>query len=136
YDYEQSVKPRRAPNTTPALVDGRAPKPATFTANATSGAVSARGDFTFDPTKRALDYTVRVSGAAPAKVYALTIDRDSPGKKGPVMGQLSGPGVASAKGRLVLGEVERRDLLAGRLALVIYTTDQPTGAIRSGLVVK
>ena len=136
YDYEQSVKPRHAPSTTPALVDGRAPKPATFTANAASGGVSARGDFTFDPTKRALDYTVRVSGTAPAKVYALTIDRDSAGKKGPVMRHLSGPGIATTKGRLTMGDVERRDLLAGRLALVIYTADEPMGAIRSRLVVK
>ena len=135
YDYEQSVKPRRAPSTTPALVDGRAPKPVVFSASAASGTTTARGEFTYDPTKRALDYSVRVSGTPAVSVYAITIDRDSAGKKGPIIRQLSGPGLARAIGRLTLADVERRDLLAGRLALVVYASEEPTGSVRKQLVV-
>lgn len=133
YDYEQSVKPRRAPSTTPALVDGRAPVAKTIRATAKNGTTSALGQFTFDPTRRALDYNVSVSGAAPSRIFAITIDRDSAGKKGPIIRHLSGPGFGSAKGRLTLGEVERRELLAGNLSFVVYTTDQPMGTIRAPL---
>jgi amidase len=135
YDYEQSAKPRRPPSTTPALVDGRAPRAVAFTVSATGGTTSARGEFTYDPTKRSLDYSVRVSGTSAASVYAITIDRDSAGKKGPIVRHLSGPGLLRASGRLTLGDVERRDLLAGRLALVVYTSEQPTGSVRKQLVV-
>jgi Asp-tRNA(Asn)/Glu-tRNA(Gln) amidotransferase A subunit family amidase len=133
YDYEQSVKPRRAPSTTPALVDGRAPLPKTIRATAKSGATSALGQFTFDPTRRTLDYSVAVTGAAPSRIFAMTIDHDSAGKKGAVIRHLSGPGIGSTKGRLTLGDVERRELLAGNLSLVVYTADQPMGTIRAPL---
>jgi Asp-tRNA(Asn)/Glu-tRNA(Gln) amidotransferase A subunit family amidase len=135
YDYEQSVKPRRPPSTTPGLLDGRAPKPAVINVSVTGGPTTVRGDFSFDPTKRALDFSVRVTGVPAVSVYAITVDRDSAGKKGPIIRQLSGPGLARASGRLTLGEVERRDLLAGRLALVVYTSEQPTGSVRKQLII-
>jgi Asp-tRNA(Asn)/Glu-tRNA(Gln) amidotransferase A subunit family amidase len=135
YDYEQSVKPPRPPSTTPGLLDGRAPKPAVINVSVTGGPTTVRGDFSFDPTKRALDFSVRVTGVPAVSVYAITVDRDSAGKKGPIIRQLSGPGLARASGRLTLGEVERRDLLAGRLALVVYTSEQPTGSVRKQLII-
>jgi hypothetical protein len=134
YDYEQAVKPRRAPATTPALVNGRAPVPRAFAATARAGGATAVASFTFDPTHRSLDYSVRVTGAPAARIYSVTIDRDSAGKKGPIIRHLSGPGLAQAKGSLTLSEPERRELVAGNLALVVYTADEPSGA-RAGLVV-
>jgi len=133
YDYEQSDKPRHAPSTTPALIDGHAPLPKTIRVSAKSGATIALGQFTFDPTRRALDYNVSITGAAPGRIFAITIDRDSAGKKGPIIRHLSGPGIGSAKGRLTLADVERRELLAGNLSLVVYTTDQPMGTIKAPL---
>jgi Asp-tRNA(Asn)/Glu-tRNA(Gln) amidotransferase A subunit family amidase len=133
YDYEQSVKPRRAPSTTPALVAGRAPAPQTIRVSTKSGALNAAGQFAFDPTRRSLDYSVLITGAPASRVFAITIDRDSAGKKGAVIRQLSGPGLGSAKGHLTLGEVERRELIAGNLSLVVYTSDQPMGTIRAHL---
>jgi hypothetical protein len=106
-----------------------------FTVSVIGGPAAARGDFAYDVTKRAFDFSVRVTGVPAASVYAITIDRDSAGKKGPVIRQLSGPGLARANGRLTLGDVERRDLLAGRLALVVYTSAQPTGSMRKQLVI-
>src|SRR5262245_58436552 len=135
YDYEQSVKPRRAPSTTPALVDGHAPKPKTIAVTKRDGSTNVTGRFTFDPTTRSLDYVVNVVGVPGARVYSITIDRDSAGKKGAVIRHLAGPGLAAAKGHLTLRELERQQLVAGRLALVVYTSDQPTGSVRKRLVI-
>jgi amidase len=134
YDYEQAVHPRRPPSTTPALVDGRAPKPTVFSVVARgSGGAALHGELTFDASRRSLDYSVNVTGIAPSKVFAMSIDRDSAGKKGPVLLQLSGPGVAQSKGTLTLGETERRDLLGGRMSLVLYTSEQPGGTVRAAV---
>jgi amidase len=134
FDYEQSTHPRRPPSTTPALIDGRAPKPIAMAAVAHAGGTRAHGDFAFDPTRRSLDYSVQIAGAAGGRVFAVSIDRDSAGRKGPVIRHLSGGDVRQFKGTLKLGDAERRDLLAGRLALVVYSGDQPTGAARGAII--
>jgi amidase len=135
YDYEQSTRPRRAPSTTPPLVDGRAPMPVAFTATATANGVSARGEFAFDPTRRSLDYAVRVTGAPAARVYAVSVDRDSAGRKGPTLWRLVRPGATQSKGTLILGASERPDLLAGRLALVLYIEGDPDQAVKARILV-
>jgi hypothetical protein len=95
---------------------------------------SARGEFSYDPTRRALSYSVRVSGVAASHVFTLSIDRDSAGRKGPMVRHLGGAGTTTAKGTLTLADVERRALLAGRLSLVLYTSEQPTGMLRAPLL--
>jgi len=132
FDYEQSVHPRRPPSTTPALVDGQAPKPVVYSVTARgTGTGSARGDFSFDASRRSLEYTVRVTGVPASRVFAVSIDRDSAGKKGPALLRLSGPGAMQSKGTLILGESERRELLAGHMTMVLYTADQPDGTLRA-----
>jgi hypothetical protein len=135
YDYEQATHPRRAPSTTPALVNGKAPAPATFTASAADKGTTLRGEFSFDPTRRALVYSVRVTGVPASHVFTLSIDQDSAGRKGPMVRHLAGSGVVIARGTLKLADVERRALLAGTLSLVAYTSEQPTGALRAALLV-
>jgi hypothetical protein len=105
-----------------------------LTATIREGATGARGDFTYDPTKRSLDYVVRVSGTPAANVFAISVDRDSAGRKGPILRHLSGAGITQSKGRLTLAESERRDLLAGHLALVVYTSDQPAGRVKGAII--
>jgi Asp-tRNA(Asn)/Glu-tRNA(Gln) amidotransferase A subunit family amidase len=133
YDYEVSARPRVAPGTTPRLVAGRAPPPVRMSASATRGATVLSGEFSFDPTKRELSYTVNVrgSGVVPVTVYAISLDRDSAGTKGVMRLRMSGEGVSSLTGAVTLGFVERGELLAGRLALVAYTKDDPRGALRA-----
>jgi len=133
YDYEQSARPRRPPSTTPPLVDGRAPKAVAMSAVAKEGNAIARGSLSYDATHRTLAYSVSVTGVPASHVFTMSIDRDSAGKKGVMIRHLAGPGVATARGTLTLGEAERRDLLAGRLSLVVYTREQPTGAMRARL---
>ena len=135
YDYEQATQPRRAPSTTPALVDGKAPAAATFVAAVTDKTTSLRGEFSFDPTRRALVYSVRVTGVPANHLFTLSIDQDSAGRKGPMVRHLAGAGVLTTKGTLKLAEAERRALLAGRLSLVAYTSQQPAGTLRAALLV-
>jgi Asp-tRNA(Asn)/Glu-tRNA(Gln) amidotransferase A subunit family amidase len=132
YDYEQSVHPRRAPATTPPLVNGHAPKPLVFSTATRSNGATARGAFTFDATKRTLAYEVRVSGD---RVYGVSIVRDSAGKAGPIMRRLVAQGSARSSGSLILSDAERRDLMAGRLALALFTSDQLGAAARTPLLV-
>ncbi|HEY4132299.1 MAG TPA: amidase family protein [Gemmatimonadaceae bacterium] len=130
YDYEQAVHPRVPPSTTPPLVGGHAPKPKTFTATARIGASSARANFTYDPTQRTLAYTLDVAGELVPNIYAVTIDVDSAGKKGPVLHVLSGPNVAHASGVITVTDLERRELSSGSTALVLYSRRSPMGTAR------
>jgi Asp-tRNA(Asn)/Glu-tRNA(Gln) amidotransferase A subunit family amidase len=131
YDYELSTRPRVPPSTTPRLVAGKAPAPVAFAADVHDGATVAHGSFVFDAPSRAFSYSVSISGVAPVRVYAISLDRDSAGAKGAMLYRLSGEGVGVAKGRLTLGDTERKQLLSGRFALVVYTKDKPHGTARA-----
>lgn len=136
YDYEQATHPRRAPSTTPPLVDGHAPRPDTMIVSATANGVSTRGRFRFDRTTRALDYSVSVSGVRPERILAVTLDRGTGAGNTGVLRRLAGPGsqlVASLQGTLKLRTSERSELLNGRMYLTVYTVDRPTGAVRAPL---
>jgi Asp-tRNA(Asn)/Glu-tRNA(Gln) amidotransferase A subunit family amidase len=123
YDYEQAVHPRRPPSTTPPLVGGHAPKPMLFAATVRSGAARVQGNFAFDATRRTLTFDVNSSGANRGDIAAISIARDSAGKAGPIMRRLAGQPAARSTGTLVLGDFERRELLAGRLVLAVFATD-------------
>jgi Asp-tRNA(Asn)/Glu-tRNA(Gln) amidotransferase A subunit family amidase len=129
YAYEQATHPRVPPSTTPPLVNGRAPRPTQFVASA-PGTVKLHGDFTYDPTRRTLTYSVTTPGIPAPRVYSLSIDRDSAGRKGPVMEVLTIPGEGRIAGALELNALERTELLAGQLALVLYSADDPLGTVR------
>jgi hypothetical protein len=131
FDYEQSTHPRRAPSTTPPLVDGAAPKPVAITVSKQDGNASLRGELSYDPTRRTLGYSVRVSGVPANSILTLSIDVDSAGRKGDMVRHLAGSGVAAAKNTLTLTEFERRELVAGQLSLVVYTREHPTGTMRA-----
>jgi Asp-tRNA(Asn)/Glu-tRNA(Gln) amidotransferase A subunit family amidase len=133
YDYETATHPRRPPPTTPPLVAGKAPAPQRAAVNARNGFTLVAGGLTYDAPHRMLDYRLQVSGTPAARVYAITIDRDSAGKKGPVLRVLSGPGTARIGGTVKLTDAERRELIAGHTSLVVYTADQPKGTLRAPL---
>jgi amidase len=130
YDYEQSAHPRRPPSTTPPLVDGRAPTPLVFATTVRSGGAAVHGEFAFDATRRTLAFDVRVLGTSRRPIYAISIARDSAGKPGPIIHRLVAQGSSRSKGSLILGDVERRDLLAGRLVLAVFTGETSGGVSR------
>ncbi|HEY4304999.1 MAG TPA: amidase family protein [Gemmatimonadaceae bacterium] len=130
YDYETATHPRHPPPTTPPLVAGKAPVPASFAAAANSQGTSFHSAFSYDAPRRMLRYDVTVQGEPAARVFAISINRDSAGKPGPAIRVLSGPGVGVVRGTVKLTELERRDVVGGRASLVVYTERRKLGELR------
>ena len=131
FDYEQAAHPRRPPATTPPLQNGVAPAPRQFAATIRDKSTVVAGVFAFDPTRRTLRYSVSLTGPGNDRVLGMSIDRDSAEKKGPVLHHLSNAEVTKASGFIKFSESDRRDLLAGHLSLVLYTSGRPDGTLRS-----
>jgi hypothetical protein len=133
YAFEQSAGGvrRRAPLTTPVLLNGRAPGAQVYRARA-GGAVA---EFRFDALKNELHYTVTVPAAAVRGSQALVLRRtDAIGVAGGearmrVVQRLVGAGVASATGMIPLSELDRRALGEGRLGILHVTAEAPLGRL-------
>lgn len=131
YAFEQSPggARRRAPLTTPALLDGRAPAAQVYRARA-GASVAA---FRFDALRSELHYEISVPAAALRGSQAVVLRRtDAAGASGVaprvrVVQRLLGPGVASVSGVIPLGELDRRALGDGRLGILHVTADAPLG---------
>ena len=108
YAYEQAVQPRRAPFSTPRLVNGAAPLPVKF--QATAGGRAVR--FSFDVTTSRLEYSL----PADAGAGGATIHRGAAGENGPVIARLSESGPAA---EIRLTAADRDALEQGRLYLEI-----------------
>jgi amidase len=134
YDYEQAIHPRVAPTTVPPLVNGHAPRAVAFATSANAKGVLLKGTFVFDAPSRSLEYAVSVTGVPTSDVYGINIVRDSAGARGPVMRRLVAGSTTSSRGTVKLGYIERRDLVAGNLKLVVYTRANPTGDVRAPMV--
>jgi amidase len=104
---------RRAPDTTPPLVSGVAPEPELWRASGAFGAVTVRGMFAFDITRRTLTYEVAVTGASDGDVFGINLVTESNGKRVVVHG-------LSSRGVLRLGHAERRALALGEASVVAY----------------
>lgn len=153
YAFEQQGSRRRAPPTTPALVNGRAPAPVTFTTTAQSGAGLARTTFTYHQARNELAYTVRISGVAPSRVGGVVVMRagaagsiadtivprpsaDSANARSGsprashVVHRLSGPESVGATGTIHLDGLNLRALIDGRLEIALITTDGATAGNR------
>jgi Asp-tRNA(Asn)/Glu-tRNA(Gln) amidotransferase A subunit family amidase len=131
YAFEQLGPRRRAPYSTPRLVNGRVPVPMAF--SATVGVPtgrSAHARFTFEPTSSTLGYDVAVRGVAPAKVQAVVLLRRDDRGGARVVQRLSGPNVVAADGRAALGPTERAALLRGQLFLSLVTSDLTPAEVR------
>ncbi len=135
FDYEQSVHPRRAPSTTPPLVDGRAPAPLRFVTTARGSGVVATGRFAYDPTRRRLEYSMQLTGSAASTIAIVSIARDSAGVVGPLVRRLLAQGERTASGSMILDEEGRQDLLAGRLSLSLFAIDRAGSLVRAPMVV-
>jgi hypothetical protein len=127
YAFEQSGARRRAPSTTPALVNGRAPVGVPVTVRAATARAASSARLVYDAPTGALRWTAAVSGAAPDDIVAVVLRRSnadgtpaSPAGSSRVIARLLGPGMRSASGVLSLNGVERRALLEGRVTLAVY----------------
>jgi Asp-tRNA(Asn)/Glu-tRNA(Gln) amidotransferase A subunit family amidase len=133
YDYEQSARPRRAPDATPALIGGKAPALPEFTAAATSGGATLRGRFRHDPARRQMTYAVRLTGVPAADVVALTLERSASDRSAAVLHRLSGHRSLQASGVITFQESDQADLVAGRLVLRAYRAGRRAAALSATL---
>ncbi|MEW5918687.1 MAG: amidase family protein, partial [Gemmatimonadota bacterium] len=121
---------RRAPTTTPVLVNGAAPATLGYAARAGF----ANASFMYEPMRSELRYDVRVGQPARARSPSVVLQRvDAPRDSGGqevrrrIVHRLLAPGASSARGVVVLNDADRRALAQGRLLLMSVTTDEPLG---------
>lgn len=133
YDFEQAVRPRRPPSSTPPLV--QFPQPVVFSVSGRGAAnLELQAEFSYQASAGELAYTVHVVGVPAAELLAITLNRAGQDGIGPTLFQLAGSGRARADGRIPLPTAERAELESGRLVLTVYTRAQPHGALRARLV--
>ena len=142
YAWEQTTHPRRPPFSTPALVDGVSPKAVGFdvvlpdrNAPSAAGARSARVHFTFDATTGELGFEARMEGPGADRLIALILQRSDGEKPGPIIFHLLKRGDSAGTGSLTVQSIDRENLVAGRLYLHCYTSDQPLGIGRVAIKV-
>jgi len=135
FDYEQAVRPRRPPATTPPLANGRAPEPNRFTASlALPNGALAEAELRFNVTTNMLAWQFSTRGLAQHELSAVALLRTSPESDvAPVAISLGGPAQLSGSGTIVLTPSERFLLLNGRLRFAAFTRAQPLG-VRTALV--
>nr|QEO74272.1 amidase [uncultured bacterium] len=123
YAMEQTWKLRRAPFSTPALIDGKPPASRTSVVPIEeSGERLGVIDLAFDPTTARLSYKSVFAPKRGERVRAMWIQRGTPEKPGAAVHQLS-----TGDGSLVLSFQDRLALQEGRLILRIYTDAHPLG---------
>lgn len=128
YAWEQAMSPRRAPFSTPPLVNGAAPAPRTFDASfgQVHGGLDASARLTFHAVTGVLEFTSTIAGDdAP---LALVLHRLDGERVGPIVAHLGMRGQRAARGAVTLRGRDREDMAAGRLGLRLYTERLPLGA--------
>ncbi|WP_420635034.1 amidase [Candidatus Palauibacter sp.] len=104
YALERAIQPRRAPLRTPPLVDGRAPDPLRFSVAGDGGwagrpaAPRLQGSFSLDLPAGTLHYVISTSGAGPADVHAIVLQRRGSGTRpNAIVHRVAGPGAARVR---------------------------------------
>ncbi len=131
YGWEQATQPRRAPFSTPPLVNGAAPVPVSFEAAVGGSAVK----FTYDRTTGALRYDATTPTIGTDRVVGLTLQRSDGGKPGPIVAHLLVPNQITGSGTLMLRGRDREDLTAGKIYAHFYTKQAPLGAARTQITI-
>lgn len=128
YSIEQTLKLRRPPFSTPALVDGKAPAARTIvTALEEHGERIGVIEFGYDETTSRLSYKTIFAPRRAEQVTAIWIHRHGGDKPGAAVHQLFGAGLSQGT-TLVLSSADRANLAAGRLRVRYYTRQNPGGA--------
>ena len=115
YSIEETLKLRRAPFSTPALVDGKRPAPRTATAAFSGTAVH----LTYDESASQLQYTITPPPAARDHLLAVWLHSGTTGKPGAARHQLFAAGQPAA-GSVSLSAADRKDAAEGRLLVRFY----------------
>ena len=129
---EKALNLRRAPFSTPALINGKAPPPVVVTLNLEQLRGTLR--FTYDETTSRLDYTLKADRAAAQRIGAIWIHAGTAQKPGAARYRLF-PG-AEPSGTVTLTAADRDDLRAGALLVRVYLADQRGSAIDLPIVIE
>jgi Asp-tRNA(Asn)/Glu-tRNA(Gln) amidotransferase A subunit family amidase len=135
YAWEQATGLRRAPATTPPLVDGLAPAPVSWTARAESadGSAVLTARFTHDATTSQLAYDMRVTGVESRDLLGAYLHQGPEGAEGaagPVVSGLLPQGEPHATGVIELSPRDAAALAAGRLYLQLDGSPEATARAR------
>jgi amidase len=123
YAYELAGPRRRPPPTTPALVNGKAPAPRTFSVSAGNAASGSTVTFTFNPATSELAFTARATGTKAASVQAVVLRRSdgmSLSTQKRVINRMLGPDMGSATGKMRLLGDDLEAYKAGRLSIAVF----------------
>ncbi|SFB01724.1 Amidase [Collimonas sp. OK607] len=128
YGWEKTMRPRRAPYTTPPLVAGKAPRLQTLdTVHFGKNGNTADVHFTYDATTGRLEYRARTHNIKATDVIGITLQRGEPNKPGPIIWNILKMGQTSSEASMVLRGKDREDFVAGQLFVQLYTSDAPLG---------
>jgi len=130
YSIEETLKLRRPPFSTPALVGGKRPAArmtsVTFRPGGAAGAPQTGGDavleVTYDETAARMDYTLRLQPAIVERLSSVWIHSGTPDKPGAARHELYGAGRAT-RGTVTVSASDRTDLVEGRLIVRFYLRD-------------
>ena len=125
YGIEQILKLRRAPFSTPRLVDAKPPEPRTATVSGSDGAFV---DFTYDEITSQLRYRLRGDPNALDRISAIWLHSGTVVKPGAARQQLFREG-QPLDGALVLSYLDRQDIGQGRMLARFFRRARP-GASR------
>ena len=126
YAYEQATRHRRAPESTPSLIDP--PGPVVMDVGTeTAGGLGLRGRLVLDRTTRGLTFSVSVYGVTDDDVLFTHIHRSHDGAAGPVVHLLGRRGRARVSGDLTLSAADLRRIRDGELCVDVHTTEDLVG---------
>jgi Asp-tRNA(Asn)/Glu-tRNA(Gln) amidotransferase A subunit family amidase len=121
YAYEQATHPRRPPQATPALVNGRAPATLNFVVTLNGAHVT----FSFDPVAGTLAWDATSTRPLVASVHR--------GRQGPALATLMTNKASEGAGTVILREADRAALRANGLFLAVRTMEAPQQVERAPL---
>jgi hypothetical protein len=123
--YEQAARPRRAPPTTPPLVNGRVPGILSMTGRQATATGRVDWRCEYDPVPGRLTFEFSPG------VLTASLHRDEPGPGGAVLQRLIDPASPALRGSVVLPAYQRPWLLDGALRV---TAETPGGRVTMKLV--
>jgi len=129
YAFEQADSPRRAPDFTPALVNGRAPGLVDRRISS-DGDVRLAGRLAFDWSTGTLDYDLAVAGVPGSEILGVYLHRGTVDSPGPIIHRLVASGRIGRSGEVSLGAVDRAAFAEGGLYLQVLTRDGAQVGVR------
>ena len=120
YAWEQAASPRRPPQRTPSLISDVLTYPFAVKSEQLSG------ELILDRPTQTLQYALEVPNTPSEDITGFRLHRGSPGENGPVIEFLG----AGLEGSVPIRNEHLADLTSGKLYLVVYTQDAPSGVAR------